>query len=464
MTDEKDFELIWKGKSLIKTKNMLKTKSTLHLEERIDNLKETTEHSTNKLILGDNLEVMLALLPEFEGKINLIYIDPPFGTGESFDYQIFIGNEGEKVSNIVRKRAYKDNWGDGMSSYFQMIYPRLLLMKRLLADDGSIFVHLDRNVSHYIKILLDEIFGPKNLRNEIVWCYGGGGAPKRHYSRKHDIIFWYVKGKEWTFNKQYRPYTEGTLERGCTPVKGKYELNDKGAGLDDWWADAEVQKILSPTAYENVKFETQKPEGLLKRIILGHTNPGDLVADFFMGSGTTLAVAEKLNRRWIGCDISRQTLHVVRKRLLELQHTYDLLAKSQVNAFYSNPLKPFEISVLCQDDDPIEEADFEVGLSSLDNKINVELQNYELSTDNISEEIQEKITHWSDWIDYWAIDINHDPKIGVFKPDWCNYRTIKQRTLKMAAEISINPTSIYSLRIQLVNIFGNSVFKTWFLE
>ncbi|MGB4215484.1 MAG: site-specific DNA-methyltransferase, partial [Thermacetogeniaceae bacterium] len=136
--------------------------------------------------------------------------------------------------------------------------------------------------------------------------------------KKHDLLLWYTKSDKWTFNRQFRPYIQGTLERGLTAVKGdKYVLRKEGAGLDDWWVGREVQKILSPTAYENLKFNTQKPEGLLKRIIRGHSCPGDLVADFFCGTGTTGAVAEKLGRRWIMADASRLALIIAYKRLLQ---------------------------------------------------------------------------------------------------------------------------------------------------
>jgi len=259
----------------------------------------------NLLIWGDNKLVMSSLIKQgWAGKINLIYIDPPFFTGADFTVKTKIGSEEiEKEPSIIEERAYKDTWSGGIASYLKYMYERLVLMRELLAENGSIYVHLDWHVGHYVKVMMDEIFGyggernEPGFRNEICRCYGGGGAPQDYYPKKHDTLFWYSKGNRWTFNKQFRPYTEGTLERGLTAVKGpKYKLSEEGAGLDDWWADNKVQKILSPTAYENLKFENQKPEGLLKRIIIGHSNPGDIVADFFCGSGTTLAVVEKLGQ------------------------------------------------------------------------------------------------------------------------------------------------------------------------
>lgn len=277
----------------------------------------------NKLIWGDNLYVMGSLLEHFAGKIDLIYIDPPFATGADFRIDVEIGTRENlevisKEQSIIEEKAYRDTWGKGLSSYLGMLYPRFMLMKELLRDGGSLFVHTDYRVNSHVRLLLDEIFGRSSLVNEIAWCYGGGGAPRNFYPRKHDTILWYTKGDNWTFHKQFRPYSESTKRTGfrAKGIEG-YELDPRGAGLTDWWPDC--PKILSYNAAENWKYPTQKPESLLQRIIVGHSDEGDLVADFFCGSGTTLAVAEKLNRRWIGCDLSRWAIHVTRKRLLDIE-------------------------------------------------------------------------------------------------------------------------------------------------
>ncbi len=278
----------------------------------------------NKLIWGDNLVVMGSLLEKFAGKIDLIYIDPPFATGADFSFTAPMGESGESVfkeQSLIEEKAYRDTWKGGLETYLAMMAPRLAFLRDLLTDSGSLFVHIDTGVNSHLRLILDGLFGSHALVNEISWCYGGGGAPRDYYPQKHDTLLWYAKGKSWTFNRQFRPYSEGTLQRGLTQVKGpKYQLRQEGAGLDDWWADKVVQKILSSTAYENLKFPTQKPEGLLDRIVQGHSREGDLVADFFCGSGTTLAVAEKLGRRWIGCDLGRWGIHVTRKRLLDIDN------------------------------------------------------------------------------------------------------------------------------------------------
>lgn len=287
---------------------------------------EIDKSKMNRLIWGDNLLAMQAFLSQgYEGKINLIYIDPPFDSKADYSHRMTLeGNEFTKEPSVIERLAYKDTWAGGTDSYLDMLYPRLQLMKRLLAENGSIIVHLDYHIIHYVKILLDEVFGrgveseQPGYRNEIIYCYSGGGTPQNEYPRKHDNILWYSKGNRWTFNTQYRPYSEGTVQRGRTAVKGEdAKLNPLGTPVNDWWSD--IKKITSPTDPEKTYYDTQKSEDLLTRIVECHSGKGDLVADIFSGSGTTLAVAEKLNRRWIGCELGKVGIQVARARLVEQQ-------------------------------------------------------------------------------------------------------------------------------------------------
>ena len=302
---------------------------------------EIDKQKMNRLIWGDNLLAMQALLSQgYEGKINLIYIDPPFDSKADYSHKMTINNnptlekggkggfergvEFAKEPSVIERLAYKDTWAGGTDSYLDMLYPRLQLMKRLLAEDGSIIVHLDYHIVHYVKILLDEIFGRGlekddiGYRNEIIYCYSGGGTPPTEYPRKHDNILWYSKGRKWIFNTQYRPYSEGTVQRGRTAVKGENaKLNPLGTPVNDWWTD--IKKITSPTDPEKTYYDTQKSEDLLTRILQCHSSTSNLIADFFCGSGTTLAVAEKLNRRWIGCELGKVGIQVARARLVEQQ-------------------------------------------------------------------------------------------------------------------------------------------------
>lgn len=305
----------------------------------------------NRLVYGDNLLVMQALLagdpatglPPMRGIIDLIYIDPPFDSKADYRTKITLpGKELEQKPTVLEQSAYADTWKDGTASYLRMIYPRLALMRELLSERGSIFVHIDWHIGHYVKLFLDDIFGKDKLRNEIAWCYGGGGAPQDYYPRKHDNIFWYSKDNSWIFNKQYRPYSEGTLQRGLTAVKGdNYKLDESGVGLDDWWADKETQKILSPTAYENLKYATQKPLGLIRRIVRGHSDTGSVVADFFAGTGTIAAASEELDRRWIIADPGKPAVMISRKRMIDMEakpFLYQAIGDYQKEALASSRL------------------------------------------------------------------------------------------------------------------------------
>jgi adenine-specific DNA-methyltransferase len=306
----------------------------------------------NKLIWGDNKLVMSSLIKQgWAGKINLIYIDPPFFTGADFTIRTKVGDERiEKEPSIIEERAYKDTWSGGIASYLKYMYERLVLMRELLAENGSIYVHLDWHVGHYVKVMMDEVFGAENFRNEVVWCYTGPRKTLKAFSRKHDIILFYSKTQDYIFNRLTVPHKSGIHDTGLVKTFGELreqvsqeqiekikELEERGKVLEDWWID-----IWATERYrgELLAFDTQKPEALLKRIILASSNPGDIVADFFCGSGTTLAVAEKLGRRWIGCDLSKFAIQVTRKRLLDIHHSKDLLNEKKK---YEKPARPFEL-------------------------------------------------------------------------------------------------------------------------
>jgi len=287
----------------------------------------------NKLIWGDNKYIMSSLLPEFAGKINLIYIDPPFATGADFSINIRVGDlEWTKEPSVIEEKAYRDTWGKGLDSYLQMMYERLVLMRELLVENGSIYVHLDATVGHYVKAIMDEIFGKENFRREIIWVMSGAAGYKglaRNYIRGHDIILYYTKSDECVFNKVYKPYSkeqlsrfssvdeEGRRYKSITKTRRLYLDEAKGIPLTDVWTDiASFQTVVN--AKDVVGYPTQKPKGLLERIISSSSNEDDIVADFFCGSGTTSAVAEKLGRRWIMSDLSKFAIHTTRKRLLDI--------------------------------------------------------------------------------------------------------------------------------------------------
>jgi adenine-specific DNA-methyltransferase len=310
----------------------------------------------NKLIWGDNKIVMESLLkgdkssgiPPLAGKINLIYIDPPFFTGADFSVKAVVGNEEvEKEPSVIEQRAYIDTWSQGIASYLKYMHERLVLMRELLADNGSIYVHLDWHAGHYIKVLMDEIFGYENFRNEITWHYFMGGKSPDMFGRKHDIILWYSKSDQWTFNrlkyKRRLDYIPGLQSKSST---GKDVEETTGQDEIGWYSIVSMDDVWDISGVFNMgkeylAFGTQKPEELLRRIILASSNHGDIVADFFCGSGTTGAVAEKLGRRWIMSDLSKFAIQVTRKRLLDIHHSKDLLDEQKKE--YDKPARPFEI-------------------------------------------------------------------------------------------------------------------------
>lgn len=275
--------------------------------------------SENRLIHGDNLQIMDVLLQQgYQDRFDLIYIDPPYFSESNYQSTVEVGSKDSKI-NITRP-VFSDRGTYSLDDYLNQIFLRLQKIKNLLSGQGSLFVHLDWHASHYVKVLLDEIFSPDRFINEIIWCYGGGSGAKSHFHRKHDTILWYSREPEYIFNPQYRPYSEGTLQRGLTRVKGeKYQLSTQGAIMQDWWTD--INKILSPTAAENLKFPTQKPAALLKRIIAAASQPGSLVGDFYAGSCTTAQVSEEMGRSWVCCDSSSLAIQTGMKRLIKAGST-----------------------------------------------------------------------------------------------------------------------------------------------
>jgi len=286
----------------------------------------------NKLIWGDNLLVMGSLLEKFAGKIDLIYIDPPFATGTDFSFTAPIGEAGEEVTrkqSVIKEKAYRDTWGRGLDSYLQMMYERLTLMRELLSERGSIYVHCDWRAGYYLRAILDEVFGRDNFRNEIVWSYRTGGAPSKEggYPKKHDLILFYSKTEQMFFRRlKERVYYEKPFFTTQIDAQGRFYadviLRDVLEGeillVDDHQVvPVSVKPVINVSA-ERLGYDTQKPEGLLEIIVKESSEEGDLIADFFCGSGTTLAVAEKQGRRWIGCDLGRLAINVTRKRLLDI--------------------------------------------------------------------------------------------------------------------------------------------------
>lgn len=317
----------------------------------------------NRLVYGDNLLTMQALLagdpqtglPSLRGKVDLIYIDPPFDSKADYRTPITLPNTSfSQKPTVIEQFAYADTWEEGTISYLKMIYPRLVLMKELLSEKGSIYVHIDWHIGAYMKIILDDIFGKNRFLNEIMWCYTIGGKGSSFYGRKHDTILLYSKSPNYTFNgkdkdvivqrklnthmrtkidDEGREYQEKTDKKSGKIYR--YYV-DEGKVPEDYWIDIEQ---LNREDAERVGYATQKPSKLLTRIIAASSNEGDLVCDFFGGSGTTAAVAEKLGRRWITCDIGKPASLVMRKRFIDQEvnpFLYQSIGDYQKEAFHNN--------------------------------------------------------------------------------------------------------------------------------
>ena len=325
----------------------------------------------NRLIYGDNLLTMQALLvgdeatglPSLRGKIDLLYIDPPFDSKADYRTKINLpGVEIEQRPTVMEQYAYGDTWSDGTASYLRMIYPRLLLMRELLSERGSIYVHIDWHVGAYVKLMLDDIFGKNNLLNEIIWHYQSGGIPMNNFARKHDNIYVYRRGLNTCFNVKEATYPRNKCQ-ACGAIIDKWNnlkkqvdedgrvyrtiksagkiyryYDDEPVLLPDVWFDISHIQQKDP---QRRGYATQKPEALLERIIKASSNEGDLVCDFFGGSGTTAAVAERLGRRWITCDIGKPASLIMRKRFIDQgvkPFLYQSIGDYQKEVFGSNKL------------------------------------------------------------------------------------------------------------------------------
>ncbi|KGM56421.1 DNA methyltransferase [Lysobacter arseniciresistens ZS79] len=297
---------------------------------------------TNRLVYGDNLLAIAALLagdedtPSLRGEVDLIYIDPPFDSKADYRTKVQLpGVEIEQRPTVIEQFAYSDTWSEGTASYLRMIVPRLVLMRELLTKTGAIYVHLDYHVSHYVKAVMDELFGKNNLNGCLVWQLGTGAKGRQEWSNQHNDILCYSRSGNLIFNHEAdelrEPFAETSLAMHFNKinadgrryreriVNGKSYIYyaDEGRLVGSVWTDCPSMSANSPILNESVGYDTQKPEKLLSRIIAASSNEDSIIADFFGGSGTTAAVAEKLGRRWITSDIGKPACMIMRKRLID---------------------------------------------------------------------------------------------------------------------------------------------------
>ena len=599
----------------------------------------------NRLIWGDKKYVLPSLLPEFAGKVGLIYIDPPFDTGADFSYRATVPDEPDngqddatsfiKEPSILEQKAYRDTWGRGLDSYLQWSYETALLLRELLSETGSLYVHLDWRVVHYVKTVLDEVLGADRFQNEIVWQRSlPHGNIYYKFGSSHDTILRYSLTDNFTWNPQFvahreeylrdfykftepdgrryrliscinpnpnrpnltyewrgvkrvwkfsrermqRMHDEGLLvySKSNIPSYKGYLDEMRGVPMQDIWTD--IPPLMGGSR-EWIEYPTQKPEALLERIIKASSNEGDLVLDCFVGSGTAAAVSEKLNRRWIACDLSRFAIHTTRKRLLgiigitpfvvqnlgkyerqawqaaefaangknrleeqrqreiayrnfvlDLYHSVNMsgnawlhgtkggrvvhvgavdapvtltdvkaIAREAWKAVASSRDSPtkagmdilgwefaFELNELARqvaaesridvafkkiprevlDKKAVEQGDvkfFELGALSVQVKhesrdVILALTDFAIPTDDIPAEARKAIKHWSQLVDYWAVD--WDFKNDTFHNQWQTYRTRKDPKIETQAKYTYAEPGRHTIVVKVIDILGNDTTKT----
>ncbi|MHA1784433.1 MAG: DNA methyltransferase [Candidatus Helarchaeota archaeon] len=437
----KSVKLVWQGKSLPKMREV-----NFKLLE-LFKVKNSEKSTDNMLFFGENEDVLMYLINNLKEKIDLIYIDPPFATGETFKHKVKISDGSWTiVDNFVEKKAYDDTWGKNIDVYLQMLYERLCLMKKLLSKSGSIFVHVDWRISAHVKLIMEEIFGSNNFLNEIIWNYVTPGYPRDRFAKKHDTIFWFRASDKHVFNlddvrtpydkerkKKATKDEDGNLVYVHGPGFGVTKLHPKGRITDDVWKIP----LVNSMARERTTYPTQKPLELVERIIKAASNPGDLIADFFMGSGTTCVAAEKLNRRWIGVDNSFFAINTVKKRLIENNFPFTLYARNNFNALRSN--------------DEGVSWNFETRMNG--NSIQIIFHEYQ--NKRIIQALKEKkidLNLPSDLINYWAVDFNFH---GIFKIVWSSYKLRNKKDLHLSCSHTYKSRGKKRIKIQVIDIFNN---------
>jgi DNA modification methylase len=589
----------------------------------------------NRLIWGDKKYVLPALLPEFAGSIDLVYIDPPFATGADFSFSNSVPDSDRtfiKQPSLIEQKAYRDTWGTGLDGYLSWFYETVSLLSELLSPTGSIYVHLDWHVGAYAKTILDEVFGREHMVNEIIWRRAFAHNDPGRCGNIHDSLFLYSKADHWTWNKVLQPpsadyvdtfFDQFDAERGERyarlpldaprhgsggnlvyewkgawpsknrtwayviermeefdregrihyPKKGmprlkRYESEYEGTVLQDIWMD--VNKIHNQSP-EQLHYPTQKPEVLLDRIIRSSSNEGDLILDCFLGSGTTAAVAEQLNRRWIACDLGRFAIHTARKRLLGIPEVKPFVVQNLgkyerqlwqaaefgesatartsayrsfiLDLYHATPVAgyswlhglkqgrmvhvgtvdapvttgdvkqivaefrktvgtgkdapstkgvdllgwdfAFELNEVARQDAEkagidlrliriprevlekraVEQGDirfFElaalsVGVEQSGRIVTLTLEDFVIPLDDVPADVQKAITHWSQWIDYWAVD--WDNKDDTFHNEWQTYRTKKSTHLVLNTTREYAELGEYTVVVKVIDILGNDTTK-----
>lgn len=493
--------LDWPGKigALRRKERPLPPPPPLLLEEIHGARAPRSRGCDNLLIRGDNRLVLasagggpLGEALASAGGIRLIYMDPPFAVGTDFCMPVAEGAGGE----AVRAVAYSDVWS-GLPAFLSMLHERLLLAREALAPDGVLYLHCDYRTAAHLRLLLDEVFGPERFLGDIVWHYTGGGRARRWFSRKHDRILCYAASSRWYFNPDavrvpYKPGS-GYAKSGITSAAGKrYMPHPDGTPVDDVWDIP----MVNPMAGERNGYPTQKPERLLERIILASSRPGDLVADFFCGSGTTAAVAARLGRRWLAVDDSPLAVHATRKRLLAQGGAFSLACIGPGRAGWEAPEKArFEHRAAVPGGELVYVlSDFRIRAEGTAGGVRVTLEGFQArfigaaggggrggrGRCGLAGLCGEEADAWTRWLDYWSVgwsvgwsvdwnaeqDADAPPACALVAPEGaCAVQWHAQRQGKDAPALRTPPLAVPAgadgakparLLVTLVDVFANT--------
>ncbi len=464
-------ELVWKGKtrdSVSDTSRAEVRRETVELVGPAGNAATCPSDSgsgdgwRNLLLAGDNRLALPSLLPEYAGAVKLVYIDPPFATGNDFTFRATIpvprGNGARRVGRAtarIDRPAYRDPAPRELDGYLQALYETALVLRDLLADDGSIYVHCDWRLSGVLRLMLDEVFGAENFRNEIVWAYRSGGASRREsLARKHDVILLYAKSPRFRVRPQIeRQYLKKPFMGSQQDAEGRYYVDTilrdvlEGELLlvrDDGLVRYNLRPVLNLSG-ERLDYPTQKPLGLLRLLLEIASAPGDLVLDCFCGSGTTAAAAEALGRRWIACDAHNLAIRTTRKRLLMLE-TRAPFAVQRVTPPENEPTPRDETITGGR-------PDITICAAGGDGTVAVTLAGFVMPEGtHVPEHVYAAVTSWSQWVDVWAVDWDYDGR--VFRAGAWAVRARKTAALPLTLRHRYVRPGVYVVAVRVTDVLG----------
>ena len=439
-------ELLWRGKYrdgiLVEPP---RAGAPLHTDE-VHEDEDPASGWRNRLILGDHRDVLPRLALDLAGQVSLVYVDPPFDTGGDFAFQASIPGAPEGVPRIAIP-AYGD--ARGLDAWLASFHGASLLLRDLLEDGGSLYVHLDAHVAHYAKVLLDEVFGAGAFQREIVWRIGwvsGFKSRARGWIRNHDTLLFYAKGgRPATFHKEYVPYPPGYVRRDGKPPRGA------GYPIEDVWNGSDVDRMdsiqIMSFSGEKVGYPTQKNEALVARIVRASSKPGDIVLDCYVGSGTTAVVAEKLGRRWVACDASPIAVHTTRRRLLRLPQVGPMVVQHAGEP--ASPAPPPKRS----------RSRRELGASvAVDGRsATIELDSFVLPRRAVPALTRARVAHWSQWIDGWCVDWDH--RGGALNAGARFWRAKGQAPLPLRATHAYEGPGRYVALVKAFDVLGGATTK-----